>query len=245
MRGRHAAILKLYRVITSYRRAGAGTMANIIALDSQTNFSDAVAIAAETLKKGSVIALPTDTIYGVAALAQSSDAVQKLYNLKGRNQSKPIAICVSELSDIAKWGKVTVSDSLLGDLLPGPVTMVLERTASLNPELNPNTDLVGIRIPKHDFIRRVCAEIGEPLALTSANISAAKSTLCIEEFQELWPKLDAIFDGGTIGASEASRLGSTVVDLSQSGLYQIIRPGSAYRNTVSILEEKHGLKETR
>ena len=80
----------------------------------------------------------------------------------------------------SRWGKLTVNEGMLDDLLPGPVTLVFERTASLNPELNPGTNLVGIRIPDHDFVRRLALSCHEPLALTSANISAAKSSLIIQ-----------------------------------------------------------------
>ncbi|XP_006812681.2 threonylcarbamoyl-AMP synthase-like, partial [Saccoglossus kowalevskii] len=107
------------------------------------------------------------------------------------------------------WGINTVSNELLHNLIPGPVTVVLQRTKLLNSQLNPNTDLVGIRIPDHDFIRQVVSKLGEPLALTSANISISQSTLCIQEFQVLWPKLDLIFDGGVLSNCEESRLGST------------------------------------
>ena len=78
------------------------------------------------------------------------------------------------------WGRVTVSQNLLQDLLPGPVTLVFERTEQLNPQLNPGTRLVGIRIPDYDFVRQLAVACQEPLALTSANVSAAKSSLKTE-----------------------------------------------------------------
>ena len=70
-----------------------------------------------------------------------------------------------------------MSDSVLNDLLPGPVTLVFERTETLNKELNPGTNLVGIRIPDHIFVRQLAIKCREPLALTSANKSAARSSL--------------------------------------------------------------------
>lgn len=82
---------------------------------------------------------------------------------------------------------------------------------------------------------------GEPLALTSANISSQTSTVEIHEFQELWPKLAVVVDGGPIG--DQSRLGSTVVDLSVLGKYRIIRPGCALSSTVDVLKHKYGLSE--
>ena len=77
-------------------------------------------------------------------------------------------------------GQVTISNALLNELLPGPVTVVFERTLNLNPELNPGTTLVGIRVPDHGFVRDVSRLCKEPLALTSANPSAAGSTLSIQ-----------------------------------------------------------------
>jgi len=198
--------------------------------------------AASSLKKGNIIALPTDTIYGIAALAQSTVAVQKLYEIKRRHQEKPVAICVGNVEDVFKWGKVTVSDSALHDLLPGPVTLVFDRTETLNKQLNPGTNLVGIRIPDHDFVRQLAIKCHEPLALTSANKSSAQSSLETKEFKDLWCKLDVIFDGGLLGQTEKCRQGSTVVNLSVPGKFSVIRDGSAYRQTVAILQDKYGLQ---
>lgn len=79
-----------------------------------------------------------------------------------------------------RWGKIQFPKSLLHDLLPGPVTIILERQPLLNPHLNPNVRTIGIRIPKNKFIQDLAVACGEPLALTSANISSAVSTLAVE-----------------------------------------------------------------
>ncbi|XP_076008856.1 threonylcarbamoyl-AMP synthase [Genypterus blacodes] len=191
------------------------------------------------LKEGHVVGVPTDTIYGLACLAQNTKAIRKIYDIKGRNGQKPLAICVGEIRDIFKYCKVKVKEELLADLLPGPVTLVFERNEILNTELNPFTSLVGVRIPDHAFMRRLCQMCGEPLALTSANISSHTSTLAVHEFEELWPRLAVVVDGGPIG--DESRLGSTVVDLSVQGKYRIIRPGCALSSTLEVLEHKYGL----
>jgi len=78
------------------------------------------------------------------------------------------------------WGRVTVSDELLHALLPGPVTVVFERTVALNPGLNPGSSTIGIRVPASGFVCDVARTCGEPLALTSANISAQPSSLVID-----------------------------------------------------------------
>lgn len=199
--------------------------------------------ACDSLLNGQIIAVPTDTIYGIAGLAQNTDAVNRLYNIKQRDLSKPIAISVAEVDDIYKWSKVLVPRGLLCDLLPGPVTVVMERTTNLNPDLNNGTNLVGVRIPDHPFIIELARKCRGPLALTSANVSSQKSTLCIQEFETLWHHLDLIVDGGQLGDTDFSRSGSTVVDLSVKGTYKIIRAGSARKETVKILEEKYLLEE--
>lgn len=209
--------------------------------DSRTDGADVLGHTVKALQERHVVALPTDTIYGLACLAQNPEAVSKIYDIKGRNAQKPLAICVGEVQDIYKYCKVKVKEELLGDLLPGPVTLVFERTDLLNKDLNPFTPLVGVRIPDHPFMRRLCQTCGEPLALTSANISSQTSTVEAHEFQELWPKLAVVVDGGPIG--DHSRLGSTVVDLSVQGKYRIIRPGCALSSTLDVLQHKYGLSE--
>lgn len=165
---------------------------------------NAARIGGDVLRNGGIIATPTDTVYGIAADAQNIQAVQRIYEIKGRNPEKPIAICLSQVHQLQTWAKITVSNELLHDFLPGPVTLVFERQLSLNPELNPETNLIGIRIPNHKFIRQLAEEFGGPVALTSANRSSEPSTLSPNEFRSLWPNLDCIFDGGHILKSSPS-----------------------------------------
>ncbi|KAF4103631.1 yrdC domain-containing protein, mitochondrial [Onychostoma macrolepis] len=204
-------------------------------------WTEILTVTVKALKAGQVVAVPTDTIYGLACVAQNSAAVTRVYDIKGRNGDKPLAICVGEIQDIYRFCKVSVKEDLLRDLLPGPVTLVLERSTTLNGDLNPFTKLIGVRIPDHPFMRRLCQMCGEPLALTSANVSAQTSTVAANEFEDLWPSLAVVVDGGPIG--DKSRLGSTVVDLSVCGRYRIIRPGCALSATVQVLEGKYGLLE--
>ncbi|XP_078537353.1 threonylcarbamoyl-AMP synthase [Lissotriton helveticus] len=206
-------------------------------------WTEIINTTARVLQEGGVIGVPTDTVYGLACLAQNSQSIKNMYSVKGRNGSKPLAICVGNIEDIYRYCDVNVADELLLDLLPGPVTLVFERSKSLNPDLNPFTSLVGVRIPDHAFIQLLAQTCSEPLALTSANISSQTSTLMVQEFQDLWPQLSLVVDGGPVGniMSPECRLGSTVVDLSVSGKYTIIRPGCALMHTVAILGKKYGL----
>jgi len=106
------------------------------------------------------------------------------------------------------------------------VTVVLRRRSSapLSPCLNPGVPTIGIRVPNCPFIVALCRAYGGPVALSSANRSGARSALEVTEFEELWPQLSAVFDGGPIASGRA---GSTLVDLTREGLYEILRDGDA------------------
>lgn len=209
----------------------------------KTNEECAVREAANLLRRGKVIGIPTDTIYGLACSANDQEAIKRLYEIKGRNEEKPVAICVSDYDDLGHWGQANhLPSELIQQLLPGPVTIVLKKSIHLNnPYLNNGIERIGIRIPDFNFIRDVCREFSQPIALTSANKSSEKSTLNVKEFKHLWPSLGAIFDGGSLSESEEQRKGSTVIDLSVPGEYQVIREGIAYERTIQLVQ-KYGIK---
>ncbi|KAH8260990.1 hypothetical protein KR044_001587 [Drosophila immigrans] len=201
---------------------------------------DALRLAEQCLQLGKVIALPTDTVYGLACDANNEEAIQRMYEIKGRDEHKPVAICVNNIAALRRFGHAShLSDELLTRLLPGPLTIVIERSPQLsNRFLNPSTSKIGIRIPDFQFIRDLCATWHEqPLALTSANRSSAPSSLQISEFQTLWPQLGAVFDAGRIGLSEQRRLASTVIDLATPGCYEVVRAGVALKETLQVLHE--------
>lgn len=202
-----------------------------------------VAMAAELLRQGKVIAIPTDTVYGLACLAANSSAIQRLYEIKRRDEGKPLAICLSNVKEVGTWGILDdIPVGMLEHLLPGPYTICLRRTPALNKALNPGVDTVGIRVPNDKFVRSVAQIVG-PLALTSANVSNEPSSLHPDEFRALWPELDGVFHKSKNSKKQnvARRVGSTVVDVSKSGYFTIVRHGIGGTFIVGILK-KYGLK---
>ncbi|KAL9272294.1 Threonylcarbamoyl-AMP synthase-like protein [Drosera capensis] len=173
--------------------------------------------AVEAIRSGKVIAVPTDTF--------SMVAVKRIYEIKGRKLTSPLAICVGDVSDIERFA---VTDhlpvGLLDALLPGPVTVVLARGESsiLERSLNPGSQTIGVRVPENDFIIEICRGYGSALALTSANLSGHTSSVCIKDFESLWEHCAYVFDGGQL---PRGRAGSTIVDLTKLGKYKIIRSG--------------------
>ncbi|XP_054168167.1 threonylcarbamoyl-AMP synthase-like [Oppia nitens] len=182
-------------------------------LNGKTNDTNLL-MARDALFKGQIISLPTDTIYGLAISVFNDVAIKQLYELKARDITKAIVICVSDIDQMAKWCDLTIKREVLDDLLPGPVTVLFKRSKELNSTLNPMHDLIGIRIPDHKFIRDLCRLCG-PLGLTSANLSSEPSCLNVKEFLHLWPKLSLIFDDGTLAKSDPMRdqtFGNTLID---------------------------------
>ncbi|CRK94031.1 CLUMA_CG007555, isoform A [Clunio marinus] len=204
-----------------------------------TKNPEAVQLASNLLKSGEVIAVPTDTIYGLTCSANDPEAIKKLYKIKGRNEEKPVAICVSDFSDLRHWGCADhLSNQLIAQLLPGPVTIVLDKSEHLNnPFINPGVSKIGIRIPDFAFIRNVCRAFNQPMALTSANLSSERSALNISEFSHLWGKLGCVFDGGCLSEAESHRLGSTVIDLSETNRCKVIREGINFKATIELLKK--------
>eukprot|EP00249_Psilotum_nudum_P018161 c26668_g1_i1 orf=75-1100(+) len=199
--------------------------------------------AVSALRNGQVIALPTDTVYGLAADACSALAVQKLYDMKGRSATSPLAVCVGHLAELEKYSVTShLPKGLMEDLLPGPVTLVLQRGehSFLEKSLNPGLTSIGVRIPDCSFICQVAKSFGGALALTSANSSGQSSTVCVQEFEQLWEQCAYVFDAGELSAGRA---GSTIVDLTNPGRFKIIRRGSAFEETTTILK-RYGFVQT-
>lgn len=192
--------------------------------------------AEKALKSGHVIAVPTDTLYGLACDACSPAAVRRIYEIKGRSMTSPLAVCVADVLDVDRFAVTShLPDGLLSSLLPGPVTLVLDRgkESMLEKSLNPGVDTIGIRIPECEFIRMVARNFGSALALTSANQSGQPSTVSIQEFEQLWQHCAYIYDGGQL---PVGRAGSTIVDLTTPKVYKILRRGSASKETREILD---------
>ncbi|CAF3232596.1 unnamed protein product [Rotaria socialis] len=210
---------------------------------ASVNDIDLIDRCISSLKNNGVIAVPTDTIYGLAALANSEQAIRRIYEIKGRSFTKPLAIAVGSVEDVFSWSKPTLTKEQLGNgqLLPGPVTLMFERNSSLPDYFNPNVTNVAIRIPNCQFMIELAQRLKQPIALTSANISNEPSTICIDEFKVLWQDVDLVVDGGRLASND--RRGSTIVDLSQSDYFHIEREGIDCERIVKYLQEQCHLNQ--
>uniref|UniRef100_A0A9J2P579 Threonylcarbamoyl-AMP synthase n=1 Tax=Ascaris lumbricoides TaxID=6252 RepID=A0A9J2P579_ASCLU len=206
--------------------------------DRFSAFEVALSRAVAVLESGGVIALPTDTIYGLSTTLSNAD---KLFKLKFRSRMKPFALFLSDVTEISKWAIPTIGIHTMRRLLPGPVTLVFNRSSRLPAEFNEGHRTIGIRIPDHSFVHALSKRLGDtPLAQTSANLSgAAENPVSVEDFEDLWPGVDLIIDGDVLKdpTGKVSRRGSTVVNLCIPGTYSIIRDGCARSSTEERLRD--------
>jgi L-threonylcarbamoyladenylate synthase len=197
--------------------------AEILPTDTPKLFQVAVQRAADLLRAGQVVALPTETVYGLAANALDPRAVARIFEAKGRPSNNPIIAHVATLEMARQCAShwPGLADKLAQAFWPGPLTLVLPRAAVIPDILTAGGHTVGIRWPRHPFIQAVIQRCGFPLAAPSANLSNRVSpTNAGHVLKQLGRKIPLIVDGGQ------SQVGieSTVLDLSvQPPL--VLRPG--------------------
>jgi L-threonylcarbamoyladenylate synthase len=157
-----------------------------------------------TLRRGGVVALPTDTVYGIAALAGDAAAMARVFTLKGRDEVKSIAVLVADL-DQAR-GLTTADLDRYAPHWPGPLTVVVPRRDGVALHLGGDDTTVGVRCPNSAFVRRLAHELG-PIAATSANLSGRPTLATAADVAAAFPDLPLVVDGGPLPGAA-----STVVD---------------------------------
>lgn len=197
--------------------------AEILPTHTPALFTAAVERAAELLRAGHVVALPTETVYGLTANALDSIAVGRIYEAKGRPSHNPVIVHVADLemarACVREWP--ALADRLAAAFWPGPLTLVLPRSDRIPPIVSAGGDTVGIRWPGHPFMLAVIRRTGLPLAAPSANLANHISPTNAQHVaRHLGDRLPLIVDGGQCQVG----LESTVVDLTSSPP-RILRPG--------------------
>lgn len=184
---------------------------------------DTIRKAAEIIKKGGLVAFPTETVYGLGADALNPEAVKKIYEAKGRPLDNPIIVHISNRDMLGQVAEEVpeLAWRLINKFWPGPLTLVLRRSARL-PELTvAGLDTVAVRMPKHRVALRLIEESGRPIAAPSANLSGSPSPTRPEHVvKDLYGRIDAIIEAGEteIGVE------STVISLVDEPP-TILRPG--------------------
>ncbi len=181
--------------------------------------------AAEIIKNGGLVGMPTETVYGLAADATNPQAIKSIFVAKGRPSDNPLIVHIADINDIKKHGlvrEIPESAKLLCDKFwPGPLTMIMPKGKNVPYEVTAGLDSVAIRFPSHKVARALIEKSEKPLAAPSANLSGSPSpTTAQHVMNDLSGKIGAVIDGGDCEVG----LESTVITLCTNPP-TLLRPG--------------------
>lgn len=174
---------------------------------SESDFNTILAI----LRRGGVIGFPTDTAYGLGADPFNEAAIDRIFRIKQRPETKPVLLLVDSIRMAESVSQPTPAfHQVAGRFWPGPLTVVLPAAQSLSDKVTAGTKTVGIRWPAAEFATTLVGRFGKPITATSANRSTMPGAVTFDEVRnQLGPSLDALIDGGVLPA----RGGSSLLDL--------------------------------
>jgi L-threonylcarbamoyladenylate synthase len=195
----------------------------VLIVDNHAPQADSIARAAAILRGGGLVAFPTETVYGLGALALDADAVRRIFAAKGRPANNPVIVHVAEIADAvaisAEWP--AIAERLARRFWPGPLTLVVPRGAAVPDATTAGGPTVAIRVPAHPVALALLRAVGAPIAAPSANRSSQLSpTRADHVLHGLDGRINLVLDGGpTTGGIE-----STVLDVTTSPPC-LLRPG--------------------
>lgn len=196
---------------------------------------DDIGLAGQILREGGLVAMPTETVYGLAANALDPEAVRSIYKAKGRPSDNPLIVHISDFEEMRPLvRRIPKSARLLASAFwPGPLTMILPKTDLVPAATSGGLGTVAVRFPSNPCAQAVIRAAGKPLAAPSANISGRPSPTDFRHvYDDLFGRVDAIIDGGSCDVG----VESTVITLAE-GTPRVLRPGGI---TVEQLKEVLG-----
>jgi L-threonylcarbamoyladenylate synthase len=193
--------------------------------------------AAEVLRRGGLVAFPTETVYGLGADASSASAIQRLYRVKGRPADHPVIVHFASAGEAFRWAREVpdAAKALAKRFWPGPLTLILKRSALARDFVTGGQDNVGLRIPSHPVAQELLSLFGNGVAAPSANrFGHVSPTSAAHVREDLGADVDLVLEGGPIEVG----IESTIVDFS-GGSPVLLRPGHLSK---AQLEESLGEK---
>ncbi|QQR54902.1 threonylcarbamoyl-AMP synthase [Candidatus Peregrinibacteria bacterium] len=180
-------------------------------------------IAAEHIQTGSLVAFPTETVYGLGADAFNESAIQKIYEAKGRPSSNPLIVHIAELADLSKLTDQVGEEEqkLITAFWPGPLTLVFRKKPTVSAQVTGGLNTVAVRMPAHPLALELIQEAGTPIAAPSAKLSGKPSATHHEHVRTYFGKKGFTLEGG----ATQHGLESTVLQMKE-GLPHIYRLGS-------------------
>ena len=181
-----------------------------------------IAKACVVLLRGGLVGIPTETVYGLAAVALNEAAVSRVYEAKARPRSHPLIIHLSPSDDVNRWGELNETAQLLASAVwPGPLTLLVPRTSLVPDWVTGGRNTVALRIPAHDMTIALLDALGDAVVAPSANrFGQVSPTSAVHVINDLGDSVDLVLDGGQC----AIGVESTIVECTTSSV-QILRPG--------------------
>jgi L-threonylcarbamoyladenylate synthase len=198
--------------------------AEILRISAQSPSAEVLRFAAERLLHGEVVAIPTDTVYGLAADPFNLSAVEEIYRVKGRPEVRALPILVNSLDQAMLLAREVPRNflRLAEEFWPGALTLVVDASHRLPLKVTANTGRIALRWPRSEVVARLIEEFDGPLTGTSANISGSPACTSGDEvFRQLGDRLQVILDAGETKSASPS----TIVEL-HSDAWKILREGA-------------------
>ena len=185
-----------------------------------------ISLAVDTLRAGGIVAIPTETVYGLAAVALDETAVERVFSAKGRPRNHPLIIHLAPSGDPSQWGLLDDNAlALAAEFWPGPLTLLVPRTSLVPDWVTGGRETVALRVPSHPTAISLLEHLGDAVVAPSANTFGHVSpTTAVHVAADLGESIDLILDGGPCEVG----VESTIVECSAHGL-QILRPGAVTR----------------
>jgi L-threonylcarbamoyladenylate synthase len=193
-------------------------------VDPESPQRDAIQEAAKWIRNGGLVALPTDTLYGLAADPFSAGAVARVFAVKGRAAERALPLIAADAAQVAAHlGRLPPAGQRLAERFwPGPLTLLLAAAPALAPDVTGGTGKVGVRVPADAVARAICAEAQRPVTATSANVSGEPATPDPDQVERtLGDRIDLLIDTGTTPGGAPS----TIVDVTGTGA-ALVRAGA-------------------
>ena len=210
----------------------------IVKINSVEPEHSLISYAADQLKAGQVLGMPTDTFYGLAADPFNLRAVERVYEIKSRSRHKPLSLMIESVDQAEELAQELPSAFYLlaRRFWPGPLTIIVRAHARLPLKVTANSGNVALRVPAATIPLAVIKAAGLPITATSANLSGASECTSAEAVQEqLQDRIPLIVDGGT----SPREVASTIVDLSQGdGQWRLIRGGAIPQEQIAEMFEQ-------
>ncbi len=185
--------------------------------------------AADILRKAGVVGMPTETVYGLAAIAEFEEAVARVFDIKGRPRNHPLIIHLSPTADLNHWGDFNQHATQLAKRFwPGPLTLLVPRTSRVPDWVTGGRDTVAIRVPSHPIAIALLTEVDTAVVAPSANLFGKVSPTRAEHVaNDLGDAVDIVLDGGPCSVGVESTIVECVGDS-----VNILRPGAILRSEI-------------